>query len=113
MRKRKRYLWEVHRISGLSAPFIGSVWAVDENQALKTAIKQHNIRRADQWRLLLLRAWMEPTQHLTQKQVKSKAAGRLPTPSEMEEISTDALLRGLEEALKEWEKREKREKKKE
>jgi hypothetical protein len=32
MRKRKQYLWEVSRIGGSSAKFIGSVYAADENQ---------------------------------------------------------------------------------
>ena len=56
MRKRKQYLWEVSRLGGSSAKFIGSVYAADENQALAAAIKQLKIRPADQWRLLLCRA---------------------------------------------------------
>jgi hypothetical protein len=56
MRKRKQYLWEVSRLGGSSAKFIGSVYAADENQALKAAIKELKIRPADQWRLLLRRA---------------------------------------------------------
>jgi hypothetical protein len=39
MRKRKQYLWEVSRIGGSAAKFIGSVYAADENQALAAAIK--------------------------------------------------------------------------
>jgi hypothetical protein len=35
---------------------VGSVYAADENQALKAAIKELKIRPADQWRLLLRRA---------------------------------------------------------
>jgi hypothetical protein len=56
MRKRKQHLWEVSRIGGSSAKFIGSVYAADENQALAAAIKQLKIRPADQWRLLVRRA---------------------------------------------------------
>jgi hypothetical protein len=55
VRKRKQYPWEVSRIGGSSAKFIGSVYAADENQALAAAIKQLEIRPADQWRLLLRR----------------------------------------------------------
>jgi hypothetical protein len=56
MRKRKQYLWEVSRLGGSSAKFIGSVYAADENQALAATIKQLKIRPADQWRLLVRRA---------------------------------------------------------
>jgi hypothetical protein len=38
MRKRKQYLWEVSRLGGSSAKFIGSVYAADENQAHTAAI---------------------------------------------------------------------------
>jgi hypothetical protein len=43
MRKRKQYLWEVSRLGGSAAKFIGSVYAADENQALKAAIKELKI----------------------------------------------------------------------
>ena len=58
MRKRKQYLWEITRIGGSSfATFIvGSVYAADQNQARKTAIKQLKVHPDDQWRLLLRRA---------------------------------------------------------
>jgi hypothetical protein len=40
MRERKQCLWEVSRIGGSSTTFIGSVYPVDENQALKAAIAE-------------------------------------------------------------------------
>jgi hypothetical protein len=57
MRKRK-YLWEVTRIGGSSETsfIIGSVYAADQKQARKTAIKQLKVHPDDQWRLLLRRA---------------------------------------------------------
>jgi hypothetical protein len=57
MRKRK-YLWEVTRLGGSpeTSFIIGSVYAADQNQARKTAIKQLKVHPDDQWRLLLRRA---------------------------------------------------------
>jgi hypothetical protein len=55
MRERNQCLWEVSRIGGSSTTFI-SVYAVDENQALKAAIAELKIRPADPWRLSVRKA---------------------------------------------------------
>jgi hypothetical protein len=49
-------LWEVSRIGGSSTTFIGSVYAVDENEALKPAIAELKIRPAHPWRLSVRKA---------------------------------------------------------
>jgi hypothetical protein len=56
MRERKQCLWEVSRIGGSSATFIGSVYAADENQAFKAALAELKIRPADRWRLSVRKA---------------------------------------------------------
>jgi hypothetical protein len=54
MPKRKRVTeWEVIRIKATPAAFVGFVNAPDEATALKTAIKQFNIRREDQSQLIV------------------------------------------------------------
>ena len=54
MPKRKRETeWEVIRLKATPAAFVGLVQAPDKATALKTAIKQFNIRREDQSRLLI------------------------------------------------------------
>jgi 1,2-phenylacetyl-CoA epoxidase PaaB subunit len=54
MAKRKRETkWEVIRIKATPAAFVGTVHAPEKAIALKTAIKQFNIRREDQSRLLI------------------------------------------------------------
>jgi len=45
--------WEVIRLKATPAAFVGLVQAPDKASALKTAIKQFNIRREDQSRLLI------------------------------------------------------------
>jgi hypothetical protein len=55
MRERNQCLWEVSRIGGSSTTFI-SVYAVDENQALKAAIAELKIRPADPLRLSVRKA---------------------------------------------------------
>jgi hypothetical protein len=56
MRKRKQYLWEVRRLGGSSAALLGTVYAPNENRALKTAIVELKIRPIDQRRLLIRKA---------------------------------------------------------
>jgi len=54
MPKRKRETeWEVIRLKATPAAFVGWVQAPDKATALRTAIKQFNIRREDQSRLLI------------------------------------------------------------
>jgi hypothetical protein len=54
MPKRKRETeWEVMRLKATPAAFFGLVQAPDNTTALKAAIKRFNIRREDQWRLLI------------------------------------------------------------
>jgi hypothetical protein len=54
MPKRKRETeWEVIRIKATPAAFVGFVNAPDEATVLKAAIKQFNIRREDQSRLVV------------------------------------------------------------
>ena len=54
MAKRKRETeWEVIRLKATPAAFVGWVQARDKATALRTAIKQFNIRREDQSRLLI------------------------------------------------------------
>lgn len=45
--------WEVYRLKGSPAAFIGVVYARDKESARVAAIEEHNIRPADQNRLLL------------------------------------------------------------
>jgi hypothetical protein len=45
--------WEVIRIKATPAAFVGTVQAPDKTSALKTGIKQFNIRREDQSRLIV------------------------------------------------------------
>jgi hypothetical protein len=44
--------WEVYRLKSTPAVFVGLVYADDEASALKAAIAGHNIRPADQKRLI-------------------------------------------------------------
>jgi hypothetical protein len=44
--------WEVYRLKGSPAAFVGLVYADDEQSALAGAIEQHGIRPADQKRLI-------------------------------------------------------------
>ena len=54
MPKRKREAeWQVIRLKATPAAFVGLVQAPDKASALKTAIRQFNIRREDQSRLLI------------------------------------------------------------
>jgi hypothetical protein len=54
MPKRKRETeWEVMRLKATPAAFVGLVQALDNTTAPKVAIKQFNIWREDQWRLLI------------------------------------------------------------
>jgi 1,2-phenylacetyl-CoA epoxidase PaaB subunit len=54
MAKRKRETdWEVIRIEATPAYFVGRVQAPDKESALNAAIKQFDIRREDQSRLLI------------------------------------------------------------
>jgi hypothetical protein len=58
MRKRKSKSvpeWQVMRLRASPAPLVGYVSARDEKAALQAAIKQFNVRSADQRRLVVLR----------------------------------------------------------
>ncbi len=52
-RRREPPAWEVYRLKGSPAAFVGLVYAEDEETALALAIEEHNIRPADQKRLIV------------------------------------------------------------
>jgi 1,2-phenylacetyl-CoA epoxidase PaaB subunit len=52
---KKLFAWEVMRLKASPAAFVGLVYAPDEKSALKQAIKEFEIRREDQKRLLVRR----------------------------------------------------------
>jgi hypothetical protein len=49
--RREPPAWEVYRLKGSPAAFVGLVYAEDEEAALEVAIREHNIWPADQKRL--------------------------------------------------------------
>ena len=49
--RRESPAWEIYRLKSLPAAFVGLVYAEDEESALAVAIREHNIRPADQKRL--------------------------------------------------------------
>ena len=51
-RRREPPAWEVYRLKGSPAAFVGLVYADDEQSALAAAIEQHGITPADQKRLI-------------------------------------------------------------
>ena len=53
--QREQLQWEVIRLKASPASFIGLVDAPDEDAAIKLAIKQFDIRKEDQDRLLVRR----------------------------------------------------------
>jgi hypothetical protein len=50
--RREPPAWEVYRLKSSPASFLGIVYAEDEQGALAAAIEQHDIRPADQKRLI-------------------------------------------------------------
>jgi hypothetical protein len=48
--RRESPAWEVYRLKSSPAAFVGLVYAEDEESALAVAIREHNIRPADQKR---------------------------------------------------------------
>jgi 1,2-phenylacetyl-CoA epoxidase PaaB subunit len=51
--RKKQLAWEVLRLKGSPAAFVGLVHAPDEKSALKVAIKELSIRPEDRDRLLI------------------------------------------------------------
>jgi hypothetical protein len=47
--------WHIIRLKASPAAFVGMVYAADRESAIKTAIKQFEIRPADQRRLLAIK----------------------------------------------------------
>ncbi len=54
--QKKPIQWEVYRLKGSPAAFVGIVYAPDEKVALKAAITQFEITAEEQNRLLIRRA---------------------------------------------------------
>jgi 1,2-phenylacetyl-CoA epoxidase PaaB subunit len=52
---KKELRWEVLRLKGSPAAYVGTVLAPDEKTALDRAIEKHGIRPADRKRLLVRR----------------------------------------------------------
>ena len=50
--RRQRPQWEVYRLKSSLAAFVGVVYAHDKEGAIAAAIEEHNIRPADQNRLI-------------------------------------------------------------
>ena len=51
--RRQPPAWKVYRLKSSPAVFVGIVYAEDEESALAAAIEEHNIRQADQKRLIV------------------------------------------------------------
>jgi hypothetical protein len=52
----KQYRWRIYRIKGKPAQFLGTVWATDEQEAIKKAISELEIKDPQtQKRLVALR----------------------------------------------------------
>jgi len=53
--RKKEHLWEVYRLKGSPAAFVGAVYAPDEKTALKAAIKELKITNPEHQKRLVVR----------------------------------------------------------
>jgi len=52
---KKQIQWEIYRLKGSPAAFVGIVYGPDEKSALKAAIKEFKITNPEQQKRLLIR----------------------------------------------------------